>query len=195
MAGLLFIKMQGGIAMNWLIASDIHGSARWAEELVKRFDESGADRLLLLGDILYHGPRNALPEDYDPPKVAALLNARAERICCVRGNCDSEVDQMVLSFPITADYAWLPLESHLCFVTHGHVYSEEKLPRLSPGDLFLFGHIHIPRCEERGGITILNPGSVSIPKGGSERSYMKLFGSRFSWHRMDGTEYMHFQAE
>ena len=100
--------------MNWLIASDIHGSARWAEELVKRFDESGADRLLLLGDILYHGPRNALPEDYDPPKVAALFNTRAERICCVRGNCDSEVDQMVLSFPITACFLIISISWLIC---------------------------------------------------------------------------------
>ena len=181
--------------MNWLIASDIHGSARWAEELVKRFDESGADRMLLLGDILYHGPRNALPEDYDPPRVAALLNARAEHICCVRGNCDCEVDQMVLDFPLTADYFYLPAGSRLCFVTHGHVYSEQKMPKLSPGDLFLFGHIHIPRCEQREGITILNPGSVSIPKGGSRNSYMMLNGTRFSWHTMDGAEYQCYQVE
>ena len=99
--------------MKWLIASDIHGSAYWAEQLVARFDESGADRMLLLGDILYHGPRNALPEGYDPPKVAALLNARAEKICCVRGNCDCEVDQMVLSFPITADYFCIPVGTHI----------------------------------------------------------------------------------
>ena len=96
--------------MKWLIASDIHGSARYAEQVVNRFDESGADRLLLLGDILYHGPRNALPEAYDPPRVAALLNARADRICCVRSNCDCEVDQMVLDFPVTADYMYLPVE-------------------------------------------------------------------------------------
>ncbi len=180
--------------MKWLIASDIHGSARYTEQVVNRFDESGADRLLLLGDILYHGPRNALPEAYDPPRVAALLNARADRICCVRGNCDCEVDQMVLDFPVTADYMYLPVGNHMCFVTHGHVYSEDRLPRLADGDFFLFGHIHVPRCEKRGSITILNPGSVSIPKGGSGHSYMMLDGTRFSWHTMDGREYQYYQV-
>ena len=177
--------------MKWLIASDIHGSAKWAEKLAQRFDESGAERLLLLGDILYHGPRNALPEDYDPQRVAALLNARAEKICCVRGNCDCEVDQMVLDFPITADYLYLPVGKHICFVTHGHVYSKQRMPRLAPGDLFLFGHIHVPRCETRDGVTILNPGSVSIPKENSRHSYMTLDGSRFAWYDMDGNEYQH----
>ncbi len=180
--------------MKWLIASDIHGSALFAEKLVKRFDDSGADRLLLLGDILYHGPRNALPDGYDPPRVAGLLNARADRICCVRGNCDCEVDQMVLDFPITADYMYIPVGQHLCFVTHGHVYSESRMPKLSAGDFFLFGHIHVPRCEERGGIMLLNPGSVSIPKNGSERGYMTLDGMRFSWHTLDGVEYRVYQA-
>ncbi len=175
--------------MKWLIASDIHGSARWAEQLAARFDESGADRMLLLGDILYHGPRNALPEDYDPPRVAALLNARAEKICCVRGNCDCDVDQMVLDFPITADYFCIPVGSRICFATHGHIYSQQRLPRLSKGDLFLFGHIHVPRCEEHNGIMILNPGSVSIPKENSRHSYMMLDGKQFSWHTMDGQEY------
>ena len=175
--------------MKWLIASDIHGSARWAEQLAERFDASGADRLLLLGDILYHGPRNALPEDYDPPRVATLLNARAERICCVRGNCDCEVDQMVLDFPVTADYLYLSVGQRICFATHGHVYSEQRMPRLAKGDCFLFGHIHVPRCEQRDGLTILNPGSVSIPKENSRHSYMMLDGTRFSWHTMDGAEY------
>ena len=172
--------------MKWFIASDIHGSALFAEQMIARFDESGADRLLLLGDILYHGPRNALPEGYDPPRVAALLNARADRICCVRGNCDCEVDQMVLDFPITADYLYLPVGRHICFATHGHIYSEQRMPRLAKGDCFLFGHIHVPRCEQRDGVTLLNPGSVSIPKEGSARGYMMLDGTRFTWHTLDG---------
>ena len=175
--------------MKWLIASDLHGSALYTEQLIARFDESGADRLLLLGDILYHGPRNALPEGYDPPRVAEMLNACAERICCVRGNCDCEVDQMVLSFPLTADYLYLPVGKRMCFVTHGHVYTPDRLPALAAGDLFLFGHIHVPRCEERGSVTLLNPGSVSIPKGGSERSHMTLDGTRFEWHTLDGAVY------
>ena len=180
--------------MKWLIASDIHGSALFAEQLIRRFDDSGADRLLLLGDTLYHGPRNALPDGYDPGRVAALLNARAGRICCVRGNCDADIDQMVLDFPITADYMYIPVGPHLCFVTHGHIYGEQRMPKLSKGDFFLFGHIHVPRCEQLGDITLLNPGSVSIPKENSERSYMMLDGMRFSWHTLDGKEYRSLQA-
>ena len=176
--------------MKWLIASDIHGSAYWAEQLVARFDESGADRMLLLGDILYHGPRNALPEGYDPPRVAALLNARAEKICCVRGNCDCEVDQMVLSFPITSDYFCIPVGTRICFATHGHVYNLSHLPPLHPGDILLHGHTHVPCWESFGpGNLCLNPGSVSLPKGDSPRGYMLLDGNEFVWKDLAGEVY------
>ena len=174
--------------MNWLIASDIHGAADCCAKMLERFEAHGADRLLLLGDILYHGPRNSLPEDYDPPRVAALLNRFADRICCVRGNCDSEVDQMMLEFPITADYMYVPAGRQLCFVTHGHVYHSGNAPRLSEGDFFLSGHTHVPCREQRDGVTFLNPGSVSIHKGGSVRGYMTLTEAGFRWYALDGTE-------
>lgn len=176
--------------MNWLIASDIHGAAGACERLVRRFEAHRADRLLLLGDILYHGPRNLLPADYDPPAVAAMLNPLAGRICCVRGNCDSEVDQMVLSFPLTADYLYLPAGQSLCFATHGHIYHPDRVPSLSSGDFFLSGHTHIPGRMEKNGITFLNPGSVGIPKGGSEASYMTLTDAGFRWYTLDGEEYI-----
>ncbi len=172
--------------MKWLIASDLHGSATCTALLMKRFEESGAARLLLLGDILYHGPRNALPEGYNPPAVADMLNAIAARVCCLRGNCDSEVDQMVLRFPLTADYLYLPVGGHVCFATHGHVYSETRLPPLAEGDVFLYGHTHVPRCETLNGVTFMNPGSVSIPKGGSGRGYMTLDNGVFRWYTLDG---------
>ena len=180
--------------MKWLIASDIHGSAKWAEQLVRRFDECGADRMLLLGDILYHGPRNALPEDYDPPRVAAMLNARAERICCVRGNCDSEVDQMMLGFPITSDYLYIPVGTRMCFATHGHVFNEDTPPKLKKGDLLLHGHTHVPACVEKSGVRYLNPGSISLPKEDSPRGYMTLEGSRFTWKTLDGEVWQTWEA-
>ena len=179
--------------MKWLIASDIHGSARYCRELLAAFAREGADRLLLLGDLLYHGPRNPLPEGYDPAAVAAMLNERRERILCVRGNCDSEVDQMVLCFPICADYAVLPLGERLLYATHGHIHSAQNPPPLSPGDILLHGHTHIPAKEHFGeNCLCLNPGSVSLPKGGSERSYMTLEGTTFRLCTLDGREYERF---
>lgn len=160
--------------MKWLIASDIHGSAYWCERMLELFKREKADVLVLLGDILYHGPRNELPRDYNPKKVIALLNDFANgtpceephRILCVRGNCDAEVDQMVLGFPIMADYAVIELGGRFVYLTHGHVYGEDNPPKLRKGDILIQGHTHIQRCVEKDGIMFLNPGSVSIPKGG-----------------------------
>lgn len=167
--------------MKWLIASDIHGSARWCRALLEAWDREGADRLLLLGDLLYHGPRNDLPDEYAPKEVIAMLNARHEGILCVRGNCEAEVDQMVLSFPVLAEYALLEAGGRLVFATHGHVYNAAHLPPLRAGDILLHGHTHVPACEERGGITILNPGSVAIPKENSPHGYMTLSEGVFRW--------------
>ncbi len=159
--------------MKWLIASDIHGSAYWCERMLELFKREKADVLVLLGDILYHGPRNELPRDYNPKKVIALLNDFANgtpceephRILCVRGNCDAEVDQMVLGFPIMADYGVIELGGRFVYLTHGHVYGEDNPPKLRKEDILIQGHTHIQRCVEKDGIMFLNPGSVSIPKG------------------------------
>lgn len=176
--------------MKWLIASDLHGSARYCRELLEAADREQPGRILLLGDLLYHGPRNDLPEEYAPKEVIDLLNARKEQIMCVRGNCDTEVDQMVLEFPILADYCLLQEGGRLFFVTHGHRFHMDALPPLQVGDILLHGHTHVSAWEPFGeGNLYLNPGSVSIPKGGSPRSYMLLEGSEVVWKTLEGTEY------
>ena len=114
--------------MKYLIASDLHGSARYCRALLEMLRREQADRLVLLGDLLYHGPRNPLPEEYDTQSVAAMLGGVAERVLCVRGNCDSEVDQMILPFPMLADYALLSLEGVELFATHGHLYGPDAQP-------------------------------------------------------------------
>ena len=172
--------------MKWLIASDIHGSAQWCRRLLEAWDKERAGRLLLLGDVLYHGPRNDLPDQYAPKEVIAMLNARRERILCVRGNCEAEVDQMVLDFPVLADYAVLWEGSRLIYCTHGHVYNTGKLPPLQAGDVLLHGHTHIPAWEDHGAFHYLNPGSVAIPKEGSWHGYMTLENGRFLWKDFDG---------
>jgi len=175
--------------MKLLIASDIHGSSRYCRDLLAAYDREKADRLLLLGDILYHGPRNDLPDEYLPKAVISMLNERKEAILCVRGNCEAEVDQFVLSFPVMADYALLSVGSLRIYATHGHVYGPDRLPPLQPGDILLFGHTHVPFWEKRGEILCLNPGSVSIPKQGSRRGYMVLDNGVFEWKTLDGTVY------
>ena len=175
--------------MKWMIASDIHGSAYCCAGMIRRFEEEKAGRLVLLGDLLYHGPRNDLPREYDPKAVAGMLNGIRERLLCVRGNCDCEVDQMVLDFPILADYAVLDLGKALVFATHGHVYHAGNLPPLRRGEFLLYGHTHVPLCEERGGIVCLNPGSVSIPKENSAHGYMTFEDGIFRWKTLEGEEY------
>ena len=178
--------------MKWMIASDIHGSAYYCEKLLEAYKRELADRLLLLGDILYHGPRNDLPRDYAPKKVIAMLNEMKQDILCVRGNCDTEVDQMVLQFPVLADYAVLTAGTRLIYVTHGHVYNNSNLPPIQPGDILLHGHTHIPACEELDTHTYLNPGSVSIPKENSPHSYMTFDGNEFVWKDLDGEAYRRY---
>ena len=175
--------------MKVLIASDIHGSALYCRQLLQACDREQPERLILLGDILYHGPRNDLPEGYAPKDVICLLNERKNGILCVRGNCDTEVDQMVLEFPILADYAWLVLDGLSIFATHGHVYNTANLPPLRSGDILLHGHTHVPAWEERESCTYLNPGSVSIPKEGSPRSYLVLEDRVFTWKTLEGQSY------
>ena len=162
--------------MKWMIASDLHGSAYWTEKLLAAFEREGCDRLLLLGDILYHGPRNDLPEGYAPKSVIAQLSAVKEKILCVRGNCEAEVDQMVLPFPCMADYALLECDGVSMYLTHGHHANPDQLPALS-GGVFLSGHTHVKLDEIRNGIRCLNPGSVSIPKDGSHSCLLYDNGS------------------
>lgn len=165
-----------------MIASDIHGSAHWCEKLVAAFEKEAPEKLLLLGDILYHGPRNDLPDGYDPKEVSAMLNPLKKYILCVRGNCDSEVDQMVLDFPILADYAMLFAGGKNLFATHGHLFDAENPPPLSEGDILLNGHFHVPyRKKIADDILYINCGSVSLPKGNSPHSYILLENGEFLW--------------
>ncbi|HIW22251.1 MAG TPA: phosphodiesterase [Candidatus Dorea intestinavium] len=162
--------------MKLMIASDIHGSAYYCRKLINAFKESAAERLLLLGDILYHGPRNDLPKDYNPKEVIALLNPLKDTILCVRGNCDTEVDQMVLDFPIVED-SFIVIDNLRLFATHGHIYNPNNLPPLSPGDILLNGHTHVPMiapCGKNNEFTYVNPGSVSIPKENSKHQCLLL---------------------
>lgn len=178
--------------MKIMIASDIHGSAFYCRKMIEAFEREGAEKLLLLGDILYHGPRNDLPEEYNPKAVIELLNPLADRILCVRGNCDAEVDQMVLKFPVMADYCVLYAGKRVVYATHGHIYNESNVPPLQNGDILLGGHTHIPALNEHDKFIYMNPGSVSIPKENSEHSYMMLTDECFVWKNLDGKEYMHY---
>lgn len=166
--------------MKLMIASDIHGSAYWCARLMEKYNEEKPDILLILGDILYHGPRNDLPCDYAPKEVAAMLNPLADKILCVRGNCDSEVDGMVLDFPIMAEYALLHIDGVTIFATHGHIYSEDKPPKMPAGTVLLCGHTHIAKIAGHEGFTYVNPGSVSIPKENTGHGYMIFEGGEFT---------------
>ena len=176
--------------MKLMIASDIHGSAYYCRRLIEAFKREEAGRLMLLGDILYHGPRNDLPKEYAPKEVIKMLNELKNSIFCVRGNCDTEVDQMVLEFPVMADYCILTAGSRLVYVTHGHNFNTEHLPPMQSGDILLHGHTHIPAWEPFGNDNLyLNPGSVSIPKAESRHSYMLMNENEFTWHSLDGEIY------
>ena len=178
--------------MKWMIASDLHGSAYYCRKMLEAFEREGADRLFLLGDLLYHGPRNDLPREYAPKAVIPLLNGKKEKLLCVRGNCDAEVDQMVLEFPVLADYAVLPVGQRLIYATHGHIYHVKNLPPLAPGDVLLHGHTHVPAWTEFGqGNLYLNPGSVSIPKEDSPHSYMTLEGNTMQWKELESSAVFH----
>lgn len=172
--------------MKWMIASDIHGSAFYCKKLMEAFNREQADKLLLLGDILYHGPRNDLPKDYDPPKVCTMLNDKKDVICAVRGNCDAEVDQMVLEFPIMADYALIMMDQLTVYASHGHLVSPENPLPFHKGDILLCGHTHVPVRQEYENFTYMNPGSVSIPKENSHHGYMIIQNNEAIWKDLDG---------
>lgn len=173
--------------MKLLIASDIHGSALFCGQLLERIQEEEPEQILLLGDLLYHGPRNDLPEGYCPKKVIPMLSGLKEKILAVRGNCEAEVDQMVLPFPCMADYALIQPEPGVrIYATHGHLWTPDSLPPLEPGTVFLSGHTHVKRNQWCNGILTLNPGSVSIPKDGTH-SYMTYENGTFYFKNLDGT--------
>ncbi|MBR0131347.1 MAG: phosphodiesterase [Firmicutes bacterium] len=201
------------------IASDIHGSSKYCRLMLEAFERSGAQKLLLLGDLLYHGARNDLPDGYEVKQVFAMLNKYKDRILAVRGNCDSEVDQMVLDFPIMAEYAVLTLEAPAeadpekagddekaasgdatderiitVFAHHGHHFDENHPMPLGMGEIMLCGHTHVPKDADHGSFVYLNPGSVSIPKGVSRHSYMIYEDGVFSWHDLlTGEKYHEFR--
>lgn len=172
--------------MKYMFASDIHGSAYCCRRMLEAYERERADRLVLLGDILYHGPRNDLPREYAPKEVIRLLNEKKENLLCVRGNCDAEVDQMVLEFPILADYALLVLEDRNFYLSHGHIYQEGNLPPLQKGDIFVYGHTHVLRAEKKEGRIYLNPGSVSLPKEGNPPTYGVLEEGSFRIRTLEG---------
>jgi putative phosphoesterase len=169
--------------MKILFLSDIHGVPSTLEQALAAAEPLMYDKIVLLGDLLYHGPRNGVPNFYDPVKVVGILNGLKDRIVAVRGNCDAEVDQMMFEFPMMSDYAILETENEKFFLTHGHLWNECRLPPLGTGTILAHGHTHIPELKKlECGITIYNPGSVSLPKGGSSRS--------FGFY--DGSELKHF---
>lgn len=173
--------------MKVVIASDIHGSAFYCAKLLEAYRVEKAEKLILLGDVLYHGPRNDLPEGYNPKAVIEMLNNMSEEILCVRGNCDAEVDQMVLRFPIMDEYK--KIDSNI-FINHGHHLDEGIVP-VSIGDVVFYGHTHIPAFESKDGVVYINPGSVSIPKNGSDHSYILLDGKNVYFKNLDGTTWEH----
>ena len=174
--------------MKFIIASDIHGSAYYCRMLLEAFEKEKADKILLLGDILYHGPRNDLPKEYAPKEVIALLNPLKNKILCVRGNCDTEVDQMVLNFPVLADYAVIAVDNTVIYATHGHKYNEENRPPVANGDILFCGHTHIPVINRHDSYTYMNTGSVSIPKENSPHSYVVFENGNFYWKDLETGE-------
>lgn len=177
--------------MKLMFASDIHGSLYWAKALRAAWEKEAPQKLILLGDLLYHGPRNALPREYDPQGVAELLAGMKKDILCVRGNCEAEVDQMVLDFPVLSDSMGLMVDGKMLFCTHGHLYHREKLPPLKKGDIFLYGHTHILKIEHWGELLAVNPGSVSLPKEGNPPSYMVYEDGVFTIKDMEGKTIVH----
>ena len=167
--------------MKYMFASDVHGSAFYCRKMLEAFEMEKADRLVLLGDLLYHGPRNDLPKEYAPKEVISMLNGMKTKIYAVRGNCEAEVDQMVLEFPVMADYCILAIDGKTFYATHGHVYNTSNIPPLQEGDVLIHGHTHVLKAEQMEGYVWLNPGSVSIPKEGNPPTYAVLEDGVFTF--------------
>lgn len=178
--------------MKIMFASDIHGSALFCGQMLSAFEREGAGRLCLLGDLLYHGPRNPLPEGHDAKRTAALLNSAKRDILCVRGNCDAEVDQMMLEFPVLSDNALVFADGRMFFLTHGHRFTPENLPPLNAGDVFVCGHTHVLAARHVGDVACINCGSVSLPKEGNPRSYAVYEDGTFTIKTLDGQPLVQF---
>ncbi len=176
--------------MKCIIASEIHCSSYFCKKLIEKFNEEKADRLLLLGDILYHGPRNDLPKEYNPKEVIKILNELADKIVCVRGNCDAEVDQMVLKFPIMADYTIIDLGQTLIYATHGHIFNEENPLPVAKNSVMICGHFHVPAARQHENYLYLNTGSISLPKENSWNSYIIFDGKTFIWKDLESNKEM-----
>ena len=172
--------------MKILFLSDIHGSLHYLEKGIDIYEKENAQYIVILGDALYHGPRNPLPKEYNPKEVASLLNKYKDKIVAVRGNCDSEVDQMMLEYPIMADYAVLLYNGKRIYVTHGHIYNKDNLPNICEGDILVYGHTHVPLAEKSNGIYVLNPGSITLPKENNPNSYGILENNLFEVKDLEG---------
>ena len=181
--------------MKLFFISDIHGSVYYLNKALDKFKEEKADYIIILGDHLYHGARNPLSKEYNPKKVIEILNNYADIIIAVRGNCDSEVDQMVLEFPIMATYSTIFYNNKRLFLTHGHIYNENNLPKLMDGDVFIYGHTHIPKAEKIGNIYVINPGSITFPKENSPHSYGVLEDNIFTIKDLEGIVYREINIE
>ena len=172
--------------MKLIFLSDIHGSEYYAKKAIEILNKEGGDYIVLLGDLLYHGPRNDLPKEYNPKGVIEVLNANKEKIIAVRGNCDSEVDQMVLQFPMMSDYTMIINNNKKIFVTHGHIYNEANMPQLNKKDILIHGHTHIPVAKESNDVYILNPGSISLPKENNPPSFGIMTEANFVIKTFEG---------
>lgn len=169
-----------------MIASDIHGSAWYCRKMMEALEKEQADRLILLGDLLYHGPRNDLPKEYAPKEVIRMLNKEKNRIYNVRGNCDAEVDQMLLDFPILSDYTLLVDNGKRFFLTHGHIYNEDRLPK-GRFDCLFYGHTHRWKLERTEHTAVCNTGSITFPKDGNMPTFAIYCDGTVSVHRLDGS--------
>lgn len=174
--------------MKILFASDIHGSAYYMNKLCERINEENPEKIILLGDLLYHGPRNDLPKGYAPKKVIAALNSMKNKIIAVRGNCEAEVDGMVLEFDVMSTYKNLSVNGIDLFLTHGHHYNKDNPPEKQGRYALLNGHFHIPEIIDMGDFVYINTGSVSIPKNDTPHSYLVLEGNEFSLKKLESGE-------
>lgn len=176
--------------MKLMIASDIHGSKHFCEKLLVKYMDESPEKLIVLGDLLYHGPRNDIPEGYDPKRVCTLLNLVKDNLICVKGNCDAEVDQSILEFPIMSEYAVIFADDIVMYLTHGDKYNIDNPLPMNEHNIMIYGHTHIPLYEENENGVFVNPGSVSIPKENSEHSYLIYEDGVFTWKDLEGNEYM-----